>query len=111
MCIRDRADNPHDSNAIAVHYGQLQLGFFNKRLAAHIAPLIDAGARYGARVASLTGGSSTGEFKHRGVNVVIEREALGVQLQRADAAAARPGVEADATETGELVRCALIRCV
>ena len=106
--LRRQADNPHDSNAIAVHYGQLQLGFFNKRLAAHIAPLMDAGARYGARVASLTGGSSTGEFKHRGVNVVIEREAFGVQLQRADAAAQRPGVEADATETGELVRSALI---
>ena len=57
--LRRQADNPHDSNAIAVHYGQLQLGFFNKRLAAHIAPLMDAGARYGARVASLTGGAPT----------------------------------------------------
>jgi single-stranded-DNA-specific exonuclease len=103
-------DNPHDRNAIAVHYGQLQLGFFNRRLAAHIAPLIDAGARYSARVASLTGGSSTvgGDFKHRGVNVVIEREALGVRLRRADAAAVRPYAEDDAAETGELVRSALI---
>jgi single-stranded-DNA-specific exonuclease len=107
--LRRQADNPHDSNAIAVHYGQLQLGFFNKRLAAHIAPLMDAGAQYGARVASLTGGGSAGEFKHRGVNVVIEREALGVQLRRAGAAAVqRPDVEADATETGEVVRSALI---
>ena len=113
------ADNPHDPNAIAVHYGQLQLGFFNKRLAAHIAPLMDAGARYGARVASLTGGPSTGPGqaelagyeplkKHRGVNVAIEREALGVQLLRADGATQRPGAEADAAETGERVRCALI---
>jgi single-stranded-DNA-specific exonuclease len=106
--LRRQADNPHDANAIAVHYGQLQLGFFNKRLAAHIAPLMDAGARYGARVASLSGGASTGQFKHRGVNVVIEREAFGTQLQRGDAAARRPGVEADAAETGELVRAALI---
>ena len=107
--LRRQADNPHDSNAIAVHYGQLQLGFFNRRLAAHIAPLMDAGARYGARVASLTGGGSGGEFKHRGVNVVVEREALGVQLQRADAAAAqRPDVDGDAAETGERVRSALI---
>jgi single-stranded-DNA-specific exonuclease len=106
--LRRQADNPYDFNAIAVHYGELQLGFFNKRLAAHIAPLMDAGARYGARVASLTGGRSTGELKHRGVNVVAEREALGM-LQRADAVAAqRPGVEADAAETGELVRSALI---
>jgi single-stranded-DNA-specific exonuclease len=106
--LRRQADNPHDANAIAVHYGQLQLGFFNKRLAAHIAPLMDAGARYGARVASLSGGASTGQFKHRWVNVVIEREAFGTQLQRGDAAARRPGVEADAAETGELVRAALI---
>ena len=101
-----QADNPHDRYAIAVHYGQLQLGFFNRRLAAHIAPLIDAGARYSARVASLTGGN---DFKHRGVNVVIEREALGVQLRRADArAAARSYAHDDAAETGELVRSALI---
>jgi single-stranded-DNA-specific exonuclease len=65
-------ENPHDRNAIAVHYGNLQLGFFNKRLAAHIAPVIDAGARYGARVASLTGGT---DAKHRGVNIFVEREA------------------------------------
>ncbi len=107
--LRRQADNPYDSNAIAVYYGQLQLGFFNKRLAAHIAPLMDAGARYGARVASLTGGGSNAGLKHRGVNVVIEREAFGAPLQRADATAAqRPDVEADAAETGELVRRALI---
>lgn len=108
--LRRQAENPHDSNAIAVHYGQLQLGFFNRRLAAHIAPLMDAGTRYVARVASLTGGSSTagGELRHRGVNVVIERESLGLPLRRADSAAARPDTEADAAQTGELVRCALI---
>ncbi len=113
-----QADNPHDGNAIAVHYGQLQLGFFNRRLAAHIAPLMDAGARYGARVASLTGGSSTADgpstssgqvFRNRGVNVVIEREALGMSLRRVDAsAAARPEAHDDAAETGERVRSALI---
>jgi len=103
--LQRQADNPHDGNAIAVHYGQLQLGFFNRRLAAHIAPLMDAGARYGARVASLTGGSG----RHRGVNVVIEREALGMQLRRADpSAAARPDADDDAVETGERVRSALI---
>ena len=56
--LRREPNNPYDANAIAVHYGDLQLGFFNKRLAAHIAPLIDAGARYRARVASSTGGPS-----------------------------------------------------
>jgi single-stranded-DNA-specific exonuclease len=107
--LRRQADNPHDPNAVAVHYGALQLGFFNKRLAAHIAPLMDAGARYGARVASLTGGSSmaSGERRNRGVNVLIEREAVGVRSRRGDAAA-RPDAEADAVEIGELVRAALI---
>jgi single-stranded-DNA-specific exonuclease len=71
--LQRQPDNPHDRNAIAVHYGRLQLGFFNKRLAAHIAPLIDAGARYHARVASLTGGPQVA--KHRGVNVLVERAA------------------------------------
>ncbi len=110
--LRRQADNPHDANAIAVHYGQLQLGFFNRRLAAHIAPLIDAGARYGARIASLTGGSvagPSGAVRHRGVNVVIEREVLGMQLRRVDASGAtRPYAQDDAAETGERVRSALI---
>lgn len=83
--LRREPGNPHDPNAIAVHYGNLQLGFFNKRLAAHIAPLIDAGARYRARVAALTGGSvaEAAEPKHRGVNILVERDAAAVsQRQR-----------------------------
>jgi single-stranded-DNA-specific exonuclease len=80
--LRREPHNPHDANAIAVFYGNLQLGFFNRRMAAHIAPLIDAGARYSARIASLTGGSQdpstgSGQAKHRGVNVFVEREAAG----------------------------------
>ncbi len=71
--LRRESQNPHDRNAIAVHYGNLQLGFFNKRLAAHIAPLIDGGACYRARIASLTGGPQYS--KHRGVNILVEREA------------------------------------
>ncbi len=79
--LRREPHNPHDSNAIAVHYGNLQLGFFNRKMAAHIAPLMDAGARYRARIASLTGGPSTSsgqaQGKHRGVNIFVEREAAG----------------------------------
>jgi single-stranded-DNA-specific exonuclease len=103
--LRRDPNNPHDANAIAVHYGDLQLGFFNKRLAAHIAPLIDAGTRYRARVASLTGGS-TG--KHRGVNIFVERDGVGTLLAplRDDGGLRnRPGGE---SEVGELVRRALI---
>jgi single-stranded-DNA-specific exonuclease len=104
--LRREPNNPHDADAIAVHYGDLQLGFFNKRLAAHIAPLIDAGTRYRARVASLTGGPSVG--KHRGVNIFVERDSVGALLGplRDDGGLRnRPG---GASEVGELVRRALI---
>jgi single-stranded-DNA-specific exonuclease len=99
--LRRQPENPHDANAIAVHYGNLQLGFFNKRLAAHIAPLIDAGARYRARVASLTGGT---EAKHRGVNILVERD--GGASTRRDAISASQRSERDAT--ADLVQKALI---
>ena len=83
--LRRQPDNPHDCNAIAVYYGKLQLGFFNKRLAARLAPLIDSGARYRARVASLTGGArssgSTESAKHRGVNILVERDS-GADITR-----------------------------
>ncbi|MFZ1017959.1 MAG: helicase-related protein [Candidatus Cybelea sp.] len=108
--LRRQADNPHDSNAVAVCYGHLQLGFLNKKLAAHIAPLIDAGARYRARVASLTGGSGdAGARKHRGVNILIERDAAPLpsarerSLQRV-----RTGAETELAPTSELIRAALI---
>lgn len=104
-----RPENPHDANAIAVHYGDLALGFFNKRLAAHIAPLMDRGARYSARVASLTGpstGSERAKERHRGVNIFVEREGGARSSRRAGAAAAR--LETGRIETAERVRSALI---
>ncbi|MBV9332382.1 MAG: DEAD/DEAH box helicase [Candidatus Eremiobacteraeota bacterium] len=108
-------NNPHDANAIAVHYGDLQLGFFNKRLAAHIAPRLDEGVRYTARVASLTGGPSArlrsgqaglGEAKHRGVNIFVER-AGGAPGRRREKPHAMPS-DGDRGETAARVRSALI---
>ncbi len=101
-------DNPHDPNAIAVHYGNLQLGFFNRRLAAHIAPLIDAGARYRARIASLTGASAPAQAqeKFRGVNVLVEREAGSAIARRTEPARGKP--DGDADSIAERVRRALI---
>jgi len=103
--VRREPHNPHDPNAIAVHYGNLQLGFFNRRMAAHIAPQIDAGARYRARIASLTGGSQdpstgSGQGKHRGVNIFVERESAGALAprRRQERAHARRGGELDAEE-------------
>lgn len=109
--LRREPDNPHDPNAIAVHYGNLRLGFFNKNLAAHLAPLIDGGARYRARVASLTGGpalASGASAKHRGVNIFIERDAIarvapgGITPEKP----AGPAMAGD--EFAEAVRAALI---
>ena len=109
--LRREPDNPHDPNAIAVHYGNLRLGFFNKMLAAHLAPLIDGGARYRAHVASLTGGppvASGASAKHRGVNIFVERDAVariapgGVAPERM----AGPAMAGD--ELAEAVRAALI---
>lgn len=81
--LRRESNNQYDPNAIAVHYGNLQLGFLKKDLAAHIAPLIDAGARYRAHVASLTGASAaTSPAKHRGVNIFVERDAVATIEQR-----------------------------
>jgi single-stranded-DNA-specific exonuclease len=107
-----RPENPHDANAIEVWYGNLQLGFFNRGLAAQIAPRMDGGARYRARVASLSGpvpgASSGGATKHRGVNVYVEREAesLGI-APRSDGGTRQPGALDDAA-LAERVRGALI---
>lgn len=97
-----QADNPYDRNAIAVHYGQLQLGFINKGIASHIAPLMDGGASYGVRVASLTGGTSA---RHRGVNVLVER--IG-GIAAPSRTASRPVAEPDDCELSARVTAALL---
>ncbi len=60
-------ENPNDPNAIAVRYGELQLGYIRAAIARHLAPQFDGGARYRAKVASLTGGGE----RHRGANILI----------------------------------------
>jgi len=106
--LRRQPENQHDRNAIAVHYGNLQLGYLKKGMAARIAPLIDGGIRYRARVASLTGSSAvsvpTAEKKHRGVNIFVEREFWGSAQRSAEV---RERTHAGA-EIEKLVRAALI---
>jgi single-stranded-DNA-specific exonuclease len=104
--------NPHDPNAIAVHYGNLQLGFFNRKMAAHLAPLMDAGARYRARIASLTGGSrdpstGSGQAKHRGVNIFVEREVAGALAPQRRERRARERSH-EGLDAAESVRAALL---
>lgn len=111
LTLRREPQNRHDANAIAVHYGNLQLGFFNKRLAAHLAPLMDGGARYRASVASLTGGpalQSGAPVKHRGVNILVEREAAARVLPSRGAALKKKSPQAGREELAESIRAALI---
>ena len=62
-------ENPHDANAIAVRFGTFALGFLRKEIARRIAPNIDAGERYEARVGSITGGGE----RSVGVNIHVRR--------------------------------------
>lgn len=64
-------DNPHDPNAIALFEPRgSQVGFFNRRLSAALAPVIDAGAEYDVEVTDITGRDSEGSL---GVNVLVSR--------------------------------------
>jgi single-stranded-DNA-specific exonuclease len=104
--VREPA-NSADPNAIAVRYGALQLGFIKRGIAKHLAPAIDAGARYRARVESLTGGPSSGPgpARHRGVNVYVWRDAAAAVARYAqEHEAARASWDGDAAR----VRAALI---
>lgn len=94
--LRREPENPADSNAIAVYYGNLQLGFLRRQIAAHLAPLIDAGAVYRARVEHVTGGGE----KNFGTNIRVEREGR----MRASSAALPNGLRAGR----ETIRAALI---
>jgi single-stranded-DNA-specific exonuclease len=78
LVLERQPANEFDANAIAVRYGALQLGFVRKQIAKHLAPLIDSGARYSARVESLTGGGE----KHRGVNIYMWRDVDATIAQR-----------------------------
>lgn len=76
--LQRQPENAKDPNAIAVRYGALQIGFLSRGIAAHLAPAIDGGARYRARIASLTGGGE----RHRGVNLFVERDVVAAVALR-----------------------------
>jgi single-stranded-DNA-specific exonuclease len=92
--VREPA-HEQDPNAIGVFYGGLRLGYVRAGIAKHLAPLIDAGARYRTRIENLTGGGQ----RHRGVNIFIARDAHATVAQRAhevETLRAAWGGEADA---------------
>jgi single-stranded-DNA-specific exonuclease len=102
--LERQPDNAYDPQAIAVRYGALPLGFVKREVARHIAPLIDAGARYRARIESLTGGGD----RHRGVNIYVWRDAEAIVSERSSThAQARPHLDGGA-ELQAAIRSALI---
>ena len=103
--LRRQPDNPKDPYAIAVHYGAVQLGYLRAGIAKHLAPLIDSGVRYRARIASLTGTQARpGAERFRGVNIEVTRDARATLEQRAGTSGARDAWDGDA----QRVRRALI---
>jgi single-stranded-DNA-specific exonuclease len=99
-------DNPFDANAVALlDPTGAQAGFFNRRLAVALAPLMDAGAVFEVTVTEVTGG---GADESRGVNVLVSREGAAQEAER-DAEArterrAHLSALDDAALDGELVR-------
>jgi single-stranded-DNA-specific exonuclease len=104
--LERQPDNGHDPSACALFdpHGD-QVGFFNRRLAAALAPSIDAGVDYDVEVTEVTGGESD---RSLGVNVLVSRrdaiedrdEELALRLERRAELAAMPPEELEA----ELVR-------
>jgi single-stranded-DNA-specific exonuclease len=99
-------DNPFDCNAIALldPTGE-QVGFFNRRLAAALAPVMDGGVVFEVTVTDVTG---EGGEQSRGVNVLVSREDVAQEAERdAEARAARRAQLStldDAALDAELVR-------
>lgn len=105
--LERKPENPFDGNACALFdpHGD-QVGFLNRRLAAVLAPSIDAGIAYDVEVTEVTGGDDDRSF---GVNVMLSRrdteEVLAqrgrIRIERRAELAALPAAELDA----ELTRC------
>ncbi len=83
-----QADNPHDPNACAVFdpHGA-HVGYLNRRLAAVLAPAMDAGVDYDVEVSEVTGGQAG---QSRGVNVLVtRRDAAGMLIDDREVLAER----------------------
>jgi single-stranded-DNA-specific exonuclease len=95
--LERQPDNAFDTNAIAVRFGALQLGFIRKEIARRLAPNVDAGDIYIATVASVTGGGE----RNVGVNIHVRRKRAGTAV-----AVARDDARVPATS--DALRVALI---
>lgn len=87
-------DNPHDPNAVTVRAPDgRQVGYLRRVIAAALAPEIDRGARYRARVIDVTGDAASGQT--RGVNIFLERLEAGVEGDDVSVAQARAAKRAE----------------
>lgn len=104
--LERQPDNEYDPNAAALFdaYGD-QVGFFNRRLAAALAPYLDAGVEYDVVVSDVTGGLDGASF---GVNVQVSRRdaatADAVVLAAGIARRAELASQSPAALDAELVR-------
>lgn len=80
--IERQPENPHDANATALYEPHgAHVGYFNRRLAAALAPVLDAGVEYDVEVTDVTGGD---DGRSRGVNVCVTRRELGHAAEEAE---------------------------
>ncbi len=108
MRLERQPDNPHDANACAlVDVHGDQVGFLNRRLAAELAPVVDAGVVYDVEVAEVTGGD---DGRSLGVNVLVSRrpgdddgDAREAALSRRAELAALPPEELNAELTRHFI--------
>lgn len=104
--IERQPDNPYDANAVAlVEPHGAQVGFFNRRLAAVLAPVLDAGVDYDVEITEVTGGDPG---RSHGVNVLVSRRSVdhdGVEeIRRVERKGALQALAPAALDL-ELTRC------
>ncbi|MCH4054228.1 MAG: single-stranded-DNA-specific exonuclease RecJ [Atopobiaceae bacterium] len=88
LVVRREMDNPQDPNAIALVRGMGErVGYLRRQIARVLAPVMDAGAHYVARVIEVTGG--TDDKPNIGVNVRIERMGGSGKAESLDLSACR----------------------
>jgi single-stranded-DNA-specific exonuclease len=87
LLVEHDADNPVDSNAVRlVTPAGEQVGFLRRQIAAAIAPIMDEGAEYRAKVIQVTGGEDGHSL---GVNVQVSRCDASAEASAVARAAAR----------------------
>lgn len=104
LALLRQPENPYDAHAIAVCYGELQLGFLRREIARELAPLIDAGRSHRVMVSERTGGGA----RNTGLNIHVSRCDLAPQRVRAGPSPRFEGDTPPGTGAEAAVRRALL---